>query len=176
LYPLYQQLGWPLGSGSVESAHKSVVQARLNGAGMRWERSHVNPMLALRTEVCHDRWDETWVRTCERRGQQRMQKRISRQTIRLDQARHQLQQIILHMILLASPVLPKPAPIGAGLDKQDDPDSHKRRKLDLNGNSVASPKPLDPPQLTHYPPPEPVSDSCVLPSSRRPAPSHPWRR
>jgi hypothetical protein len=33
-YPLYQQLGWPLGSGSVESANKSVVQARLKGAGM----------------------------------------------------------------------------------------------------------------------------------------------
>ena len=44
--PGYQELGWPIGSGSVESANKGVVQARLKGAGMRWERSHVNPMLA----------------------------------------------------------------------------------------------------------------------------------
>lgn len=109
-YRLYQQLGWPLGSGSVESSHKSVVQARLKGAGMRWERSHVNPMLALRTEVCHDRWDEAWVLTCQHRGHQRIQKRISRQKIRCDQARHQLQRLILRMVLLASPILPKPAP------------------------------------------------------------------
>lgn len=175
-YPLYQQLGWPLGSGSVESSHKSVVQARLKGAGMRWERSHVNPMLALRTEVCHDRWDEAWVRTSERRGQQLMQKRISRQTIRLDQARLQLQQLILHMILVASPILPKPASIGCGLDKLDDPHSHKHVTLDHNSNSVASPLPSDPLLLTHYPPPQPVSGSCALPGSSRPAPNHPWRR
>lgn len=109
-YPLYQQLGWPLGSGSVESSHKSVVQARLKGAGMRWERSHVNPILALRTQVCHDRWEQAWVLTCQHRGHQRLQKRISRQTLRLAQARHQLQRLILRMVLLASPILPKPAP------------------------------------------------------------------
>jgi hypothetical protein len=108
-YPLYQQLGWPLGSGSVESAHKSVVQARLKGAGMRWERSHVNPMLALRTQVCHDRWDEAWVLTCQYRGQQRMQKRLSRHQLRRDQSLLQLQQLILRIALLASPLLPKPA-------------------------------------------------------------------
>jgi hypothetical protein len=109
-YPLYQQWGWPLGSGSVESSHKSVVQVRLKGAGMRWERSHVNPMLALRTQVCHDRWDEAWMLTCQHRGHQRMQKRISRQKILRDQARHQLQRLILCMVLLASPLLPKSVP------------------------------------------------------------------
>ena len=34
-YPRYQQAGWPIGSGSVESANKLVVEARLKGAGMR---------------------------------------------------------------------------------------------------------------------------------------------
>src|SRR5947199_8736176 len=34
-YPHSQALGWPLGSGSVESANNGVVQARLKGAGMR---------------------------------------------------------------------------------------------------------------------------------------------
>jgi hypothetical protein len=34
-YPMYQEAGWPIGSGSVESANKVVVEARLKGAGMR---------------------------------------------------------------------------------------------------------------------------------------------
>src|SRR6266536_4345496 len=36
-YPSYQQAGWPIGSGMVESANKLVMQARLKGPGMRWE-------------------------------------------------------------------------------------------------------------------------------------------
>jgi hypothetical protein len=59
-YPTFQADGWPLGSGVVESANKLVVEARLKGAGMHWERENVNPMLALRNAVCNDRWDETW--------------------------------------------------------------------------------------------------------------------
>ncbi|HEX6553587.1 MAG TPA: hypothetical protein VF026_12550 [Ktedonobacteraceae bacterium] len=38
-YPTYQADGWPIGSGSVESANKLVVEARLKGAGMRWQGS-----------------------------------------------------------------------------------------------------------------------------------------
>jgi hypothetical protein len=34
-YPTFQQDGWPMGSGVVESANKLVVEARLKGAGMR---------------------------------------------------------------------------------------------------------------------------------------------
>ena len=34
-YPTYREAGWPIGSGSVESANKVVVEARLKGAGMR---------------------------------------------------------------------------------------------------------------------------------------------
>ena len=34
-YPTYQEAGWPIGSGSVESANKLVVEVRLKGAGMR---------------------------------------------------------------------------------------------------------------------------------------------
>ncbi len=59
-YPLYQQQGWPIGSGIVESGNKVVMQARMKGAGMHWEPGHVNPMLALRTAICNDRWDEAW--------------------------------------------------------------------------------------------------------------------
>jgi hypothetical protein len=58
-YPTYQQAGWPIGSGSVESANKVVVEARLKGAGMRWGRQNVNPMLVLRNAVCNRQWHET---------------------------------------------------------------------------------------------------------------------
>lgn len=76
-YPTYQQQGWPIGSGSVESSHKFVVQARLKGSGMHWRPEHVNPMLALRLALLNDRWTECW------QGQQRLrqqQRHLTRQT------------------------------------------------------------------------------------------------
>jgi hypothetical protein len=59
-YPQYLDEGWPIGSGMAESGNKLVVQARLKGAGMHWQRSQVNPMLALRTTICSDRWPQDW--------------------------------------------------------------------------------------------------------------------
>jgi hypothetical protein len=59
-YSHFQALGYPIGSGSVESANKLVVEARLKGAGMHWARPHVDPMVALRNIACSDRWEEAW--------------------------------------------------------------------------------------------------------------------
>jgi hypothetical protein len=59
-YPHFQEQGWPIGSGCVESANKLVVEARLKGAGMHWQRENVDPMLALRNMVCSDRWSQDW--------------------------------------------------------------------------------------------------------------------
>jgi len=59
-YARFRALGYPIGSGAVESANKLVVEARLKGAGMRWAPAHVDPMLALRDLACNDRWDDTW--------------------------------------------------------------------------------------------------------------------
>jgi hypothetical protein len=59
-YPAFQAAGWPIGSGSVESANKLVVEDRLKGSGMHWARANVNPLLALRNAVCNDRWEEVW--------------------------------------------------------------------------------------------------------------------
>jgi len=59
-YPHFREHGWPIGSGMVESANKLVVEARLQGSGMHWHPSNVNPMLALRHGVCSQRWQETW--------------------------------------------------------------------------------------------------------------------
>jgi len=59
-YARFQAAGYPIGSGSVESGNKVVVEARLKGAGMHWARAHVNPMVALRDVLCSDRWEEDW--------------------------------------------------------------------------------------------------------------------
>lgn len=77
-YPLYQADGWPIGSGSVESANKLVVEARLKGSGMHWALSHVNPMLALRSGACSDQWEKTWHDLTALRGKQQRQLRKAR--------------------------------------------------------------------------------------------------
>ncbi|MEO6892521.1 MAG: ISKra4 family transposase [Ktedonobacteraceae bacterium] len=82
-YPRYQAAGWPIGSGMVESANKLVMQARLKGAGMRWEPHHVNPMLALRDAVCNDRWDEAWQDLSHHQHRQRHARRVARASARL---------------------------------------------------------------------------------------------
>ena len=77
-YPTYRARGWPIGSGAVESANKLVVEARLKGAGMHWERRHVDPLLALRNAVCNDRWAEAWAqiaRGLREQASQRQEKR-----------------------------------------------------------------------------------------------------
>ena len=84
-YPTYQQAGWPIGSGSVESANKVVVEARLKGAGMRWQGQNVNPMLVLRNAVCNRRWHETWTTARAHRaalGTQRRRERSQQRLIR----------------------------------------------------------------------------------------------
>lgn len=59
-YPEFLAKGYPIGSGSVESANKVVVEARMKGAGMRWGEAHVDPMVALRGVVCSGRWASAW--------------------------------------------------------------------------------------------------------------------
>ena len=59
-YNEFQSLGYPIGSGCVESANKLVVESRLKQAGMRWARQNIDPMLGLRNIACNDRWDEAW--------------------------------------------------------------------------------------------------------------------
>src|SRR5207302_10947320 len=85
-YPTFQAAGWPIGSGCVESANKVVVEARLKGAGMHWERDNVNPMLVLRNAVCNGRWDETWQASTMHRQHTRQQQRGERTQARCEQA------------------------------------------------------------------------------------------
>jgi hypothetical protein len=59
-YKQFRQAGYPIGSGTVESACKLVVQERMKQAGMRWSRDGAQAMLALRSVLLSERWDETW--------------------------------------------------------------------------------------------------------------------
>jgi hypothetical protein len=77
-YAQFQTQGYPIGSGAVESANKLVVEARLKGSGMHWAPHNVNPLLALRSAACSDRWEAAWSRL----GQQQRQTRVARRNAR----------------------------------------------------------------------------------------------
>jgi hypothetical protein len=112
-YPDYQRDGWPIGSGMVESANKVVVQARLKGAGMHWAPNHVNPMLALRTAVCNERWDEAWQESVAEQQTQRQRKRQQQATARIQP----LLSSVLLLLLRLRPPTPKPVPPSPPLAK-----------------------------------------------------------
>ncbi|MDP2948118.1 MAG: hypothetical protein Q8P22_01095 [Chloroflexota bacterium] len=65
-YAEFEQAGYPIGSGAVESGNKLVVEARLKGAGMHWADHNVDRMVALRNIACSDRWEEAWPQIGER--------------------------------------------------------------------------------------------------------------
>jgi len=55
-YDEYIRLGYGIGSGAVESAHKQVLHARLRQAGMRWSEAGARRLLALRLLLLNDNW------------------------------------------------------------------------------------------------------------------------
>jgi hypothetical protein len=55
-YDEYLRLGYGIGSGAVESAHKQVIHARLRQAGMRWSEAGARRLLALRLLLLNDEW------------------------------------------------------------------------------------------------------------------------
>lgn len=81
-YPTFRQHGWPVGSGTTESGHKQVMQARMKRAGMRWARSHVNPMLALSLLDHNARWDSDGSTLFQQHRSQSLNERRQRQQTR----------------------------------------------------------------------------------------------
>jgi hypothetical protein len=55
-YDHYLRLGYGIGSGAVESAHKQLVHARLRQAGMRWSELGARRLLALRLLLLNGNW------------------------------------------------------------------------------------------------------------------------
>ena len=58
-YDEYLRLGYGIGSGAVESAHKQIVQARFRQAGMRWSALGARRLLALRLLLLNGQWATT---------------------------------------------------------------------------------------------------------------------
>jgi hypothetical protein len=58
-YARFRDEGRPIGSGTVESGAKNVVQWRMKRGGQRWDRAGATRMLAALGEVHSNRWDVT---------------------------------------------------------------------------------------------------------------------
>jgi hypothetical protein len=50
----------PIGSGEIESSHRSVVQKRLKIAGAWWKEENANAMLQLRINRFNGHWEDYW--------------------------------------------------------------------------------------------------------------------
>lgn len=59
-YPEAQQLGLPVGSGEIESAHRYVIQERLKIAGAWWAPEKARIMLSLRVDRADGYWNRYW--------------------------------------------------------------------------------------------------------------------
>ncbi len=62
-YSKYRAAGYPIGSGTVESACKRLIGARLKGAGMCWSKQGAQGVLSLRAELLSNRWEQSWPKT-----------------------------------------------------------------------------------------------------------------
>ena len=61
-YKRFRDNGWPIGSGVIEAACKSIVKCRLCRSGMRWTRTGGQTILTLRSLVKSSRWDAFWTK------------------------------------------------------------------------------------------------------------------
>lgn len=59
-YDDFKAEGYPVGSGEIESAHRSVPQKRMKIPGACWHPDSVNPILALRILRANDWWEDFW--------------------------------------------------------------------------------------------------------------------
>ena len=66
-YKSFTAQGYPIGSGEVESAHKTIPQKRLKLPGACWHPDSINPMVALRILRANDWWDNFWKERVEKK-------------------------------------------------------------------------------------------------------------
>ena len=50
----------PIGSGEVESGHRSVIQKRMKLPGAWWDEKIAEDMIAMRTVRAHGDWSNYW--------------------------------------------------------------------------------------------------------------------
>ncbi len=59
-YACYRREGWPIGSGVVEAACKTLVTQRMKRSGMAWSPSGGQAILTLRAWIRSDRFQRAW--------------------------------------------------------------------------------------------------------------------
>jgi len=59
-YPVYRAAGYPIGSGAVEGANRSVIQLRMKRPGRGWLRHNAQAMLAALCEFHSNRFELAW--------------------------------------------------------------------------------------------------------------------
>lgn len=60
-YASFVAQGWPIGSGVIEAACKTLIKQRLCGSGMRWKRPGAKIILSLRSlSQTRGRWSQFW--------------------------------------------------------------------------------------------------------------------
>lgn len=59
-YPLFRAQGMHIGSGIAEAACKTVVSTRAKRSGMRWTPAGLDAILALRTAVLNQSYEDFW--------------------------------------------------------------------------------------------------------------------
>ncbi len=62
-YAEYRALGYPIGSGSVESSANTIIHDRLRRPGRGWKRENGQAMLAALSELHSDRFASAWQST-----------------------------------------------------------------------------------------------------------------
>lgn len=59
-YARFRRNGWPIGSGPVEAACKTLIKQRFCGSGMRWTPTGGQTILDIRSLIKSNRWDAFW--------------------------------------------------------------------------------------------------------------------
>jgi hypothetical protein len=70
-YARYRRRHLPLGSGAIESAIRRVINLRLKGNGICWEKENAEAMLVVRAHVLSNRWEEVFAQVCQCMGSNR---------------------------------------------------------------------------------------------------------
>jgi len=57
-YGTSKKKGWLVGSGAVESAHRTVIQKRMKLSGQRWTLNGAQQILNLRVAHKNENWEQ----------------------------------------------------------------------------------------------------------------------
>ena len=55
-YKYYRDKGLDIGSGAIESAHRTVIQSRMKQSGMHWKTSNVQSIASIRSKYLSGQW------------------------------------------------------------------------------------------------------------------------